>query len=85
MGVVCGSLAVSRVWSSDQSSLHINFLVLETVYPCLEKIPEVALWKSCPDSDGLHYGDALSEEGRRDQVQVLGLEGKGDYSERLFI
>ncbi len=26
------------------------------------------------------FPDALSEQGGRDQVQVLGLEGQGDYS-----
>ncbi len=38
------------------------------------------MWRSRPGSDRQHYGDALSEQGRRDQAQVLGLEGQGDYS-----
>ena len=49
-------------------------------FPRLEEIPEVAVWRTRPSSDRQHYGDALSEQGRRDQVQVLGLEGQGDYS-----
>ena len=40
----------------------------------------MAVWRTCPSSDGQHYGDALSEQGGRDQVQMLGLEGQGDYS-----
>ncbi len=28
---------------------------------------------------GQHHGDALSEQGRRDQVQESGLEGPGEY------
>ncbi len=70
-GVVCGPLMAKGVWSSDHSSLHINFLELE-------EIPEVAAWRSRPGSDRQHYGDALSEQDRRDQVQVL--ESQGDYS-----
>ncbi len=46
----------------------------------LEEIPEVAVWRTRPASDRQHYGDALSEQGRRDQVQVLELEGQRDYS-----
>ncbi len=38
------------------------------------------MWYTCPGSDGQHHGDALSEQGGRDQVQVLELEGPGDYS-----
>ncbi len=49
-------------------------------FPRLEEILEVAVWRSCPGSDRQHYGDALSEQTRRDQVQVLGVEGQGDYS-----
>ncbi len=40
----------------------------------------MAVWRTPPSSDGQHYSDALSEQGGRDQVQVLGLEGQGDYS-----
>ncbi len=29
---MCGPLSAMRVWSSDQCSLHINFLRLETVF-----------------------------------------------------
>ncbi len=32
------------------------------------------MWRSHPGSDRQHYGDALSEQGRGDQVQVLALE-----------
>ena len=49
-------------------------------FPRLEEIPEVAVCHTRPSSDGQHNGDALSEQGGRDQVQVLGLEGQGDYS-----
>ncbi len=38
----------------------------------LEEIPEVAVWRTRPGSDRQHYGDALSEQGRRDQFQVWG-------------
>ncbi len=40
----------------------------------------MAVWRTRPSSNGRHYGDALSEQGGRDQVQVVGLEGQGDYS-----
>ncbi len=40
-------------------------------FPCLEEIPEVAVWRSRPGPDRQHHSDALSEQGRRDQVQVL--------------
>ncbi len=42
----------------------------------------MAVWRTRPGSDRQHHGDALSEQGRRDQVQLLGLEGhdQGDYS-----
>ena len=66
--------------SSDQSSLHINFIELETVFLALKRFQRWLLWRSRPGSDRQHYGDAFSEQGRRDQVQVLGLEGQGDYS-----
>ncbi len=33
-GAVCGPLTARGVWSSDQSSLHINFLELKTVFLC---------------------------------------------------
>ncbi len=36
-GAVCGPLTVRGVWSSDQSSLHINFLKLETVFLALKR------------------------------------------------
>ncbi len=49
-------------------------------FPRLEEIPEVAVWRTRPSSGGQHYGDALSEQGGRDQVQELGPEGQGDYS-----
>ncbi len=49
-------------------------------FPHLEEIPEVVVWHTFPGSDGQHHGDALSEQGGRDQVQLLGLEGLGDYS-----
>ncbi len=45
-------------------------------FPHLDKIPEVAVWRSRPDSDRQHYDDALSQQGGRDQVQVIGLEGQ---------
>ncbi len=35
-GAVCSPLTVRGVWSSDQSSLHINFLELETVFLALK-------------------------------------------------
>ena len=38
------------------------------------------MWRTHPGSDRQHYGDALSEQDRRDHVQVLGLESQGDYS-----
>ncbi len=47
-------------------------------FPRLEEIPEVAVWRTRPSSDGQHCGDILSEQGGRGQVQVLGLEGQGD-------
>ncbi len=50
-------------------------------FPRLEEIPQVTVWRTCPGSDGQHHGDVLSEQGRRDQVQVLGLEGP----EEIFI
>ncbi len=49
-------------------------------FPRLEDIPEVAVWRTYSSSDRQHYGNALSEQGGRDQAQVLGLEGQGDYS-----
>ncbi len=49
-------------------------------FPRLEEIPEMAVWCTRPSSDGQHNGDALSEQGARDQVQVLGLKGQGNYS-----
>ncbi len=36
-GAVCAPLTARGVWSSDQSSLHINFLELETVFLALNK------------------------------------------------
>ncbi len=36
-GVVCGPLMARGVWSSDQSSLRINFLELETVFLDLKR------------------------------------------------
>ena len=51
--------------SSNQSSLHINFLELD-FFPRLEEISEVAVWHTHPGSDRQHYGDALSEQDRRD-------------------
>ncbi len=68
------------VWSSDQSFFHTNFLKLESLFPRSEEIPEVNVCHKCPDSGRQHHGDALSEQGGRDQVQVLGLEGPGDFS-----
>ena len=64
--------------SSDHSSLHINFLELETVLLALKRFQR---WL-CGSHvlDGQHYSDALSEQWWRNQVQVLGLEGEGDYS-----
>ncbi len=34
-GAICGPLTARGVWSSNQSSLHINFLELETVFSFL--------------------------------------------------
>ncbi len=39
----------------------------------------MAVWRTYPGSDRQH-GDTLSEQGGRDQVQMLGLEGQGNYS-----
>ncbi len=75
MGVVYGPLMARGVRSSDQSSLQG-----EVYFSRLEEIPEVAVWSTHPGSDRQHHGDAVSKQDRRDQVQVLGLEGSGDYS-----
>ncbi len=40
-------------------------------FPRLEEIAEVAVSHTRPGSDGQHHSDALSEQGGRDQVQVL--------------
>ncbi len=45
-----------------------------------EEIPKVAVWHTRPGSDRQHHSDALYEQCGRDQVQVLGQEGSGDYS-----
>ncbi len=49
-------------------------------FPRIEEIPEVAAWHTRPDSHGQNHGDALSEQGGRGQVRMLGLKGLGDYS-----
>ncbi len=49
-------------------------------FPHLEEIPEVAVCHMLPGSDEQHYTDALSEQDKMDQVQVLGLEGSVDCS-----
>ncbi len=78
-GAVCGPLTARRVWLSDQYSLHINFLELETVFLALKTFQKW-LCGTRPSSDGQYNGDAPSEQGGRDQVQELGLESQGDYS-----
>ncbi len=80
MGSGLRSSDCKRVWSSKSVFSPYKLLELETIFPCLEEIPEVAVWHTRSGSDGQHFGDALFEQGRRDQVQVLGLEGQGDYS-----
>ncbi len=82
------SIALHRLLSSDGKGCVVERSVLSpyklsragNCFPRLEEIPEVAVERTRPSSDGQHYGDTLSEQGRRDQVQVLGLEGQGDYS-----
>ncbi len=79
-GAVCGPLT-ARVCVVEGSVFSPYKLSRAgDCFPRLEDIPEVAVWHIRPSSDGQHYGDALSEQGGRDQVQELGLEGQGDYS-----
>ncbi len=46
----------------------------------LKRFQGSAVWHTHSSSDGQHHGDALSEHGRRDQVQVPGHQGLGEYS-----
>ena len=78
-GPVCSPLTASGSWSSHQSSLHINFLELETALLTLKgSRGDCAAHTSWFRWTALQY--ALPEQGSRDQVQVLGLEGLRDYS-----
>ena len=40
----------------------------------------MAVWHAHPGSDGQHHGDALSEQGGRDQIQEPGHQSPGEYS-----
>ncbi len=69
-----GPLSVRGILSRDHVGLHINEL-------------EVAVWHTCPSSDGQYHGDALSEQDGGaglgvwiDWSEISFMSGIGDIS-----
>ncbi len=63
-GRFCGPLMARVIMIERSVFIPYKLSWAGDCYPLLEEIPKVAVWHTCPGSDGQHHSDALNRAGK---------------------